>query len=140
MAALITCVVNLFVARSTQKAQRQQWLTERKQEAYVKFLDARQDMLNHVRRATNVQDLIEGRKPLLGPLRTTAITLIAPAHISVPAEKLYWRTKDLINPDNPVLWNPAMAAEVKSIREATDKLEELMKLDLAVDKKARITK
>ncbi|MDN4644189.1 hypothetical protein [Arthrobacter sp. PsM3] len=132
-AALVTSLFNLRVASDQRKTQNRHWLLGRKQEAYVRFLDARREMINLAKREPDPAKLLKGRKKLLGDLRPTAIMLLGPADISKAAEDIYDETKKLINPDEVVIWNPEMEAAVAQIHEDTKVLRHMMKEDIRAD-------
>ena len=129
-AAFITSFFNLKVASEQRKSQSSHWLLSRKQEAYVRFLDARREMMNLTTRETDPGKLLEARNKLLPDLRPTAIQLLAPPHISQAADRIYSATKDLISSDFPGSLDPNVEAKSLEIRAATKALRELMKDDL----------
>lgn len=129
-AALITSFFNLKVASQQRKTQSSHWLLGRKQEAYVRFLDARREMVNLTTRETDPVKLLEARNKLLPDLRPTAIQLLAPPHIGQAADRIYSATKDLISADFPGSLDPNVKAKSAAIYRDSKALRELMKDDL----------
>lgn len=129
-AAIITCIFNVLLASRQQRAQNAHWLLGKKQEAYVRFLHARRDMINLAVYEKNPTKLADGRRKLLTNLRPTEISLLAPESIAHAADNIYKKTKDLIDPKNPMVWNPARNPEIDVIHDLTDKFRDLVREDL----------
>jgi hypothetical protein len=131
IAALITSYFSLRVASEQRKTQNSHWLLGRKQEAYVRFLDARREMMNLSTREKDPGALLKARNKLLPDLRPTEIQLLAPPHIGEAARRIYSATKDLISDEFPGALDPDIKTKSLKIRAATDDLREMMKDDLS---------
>lgn len=130
LAAFVTSIFNLRVASDQRKTQNTHWLLNRKQEAYVRFLDARREMINLAKREGDPAKLLKGRKKILGDLRPTAISLLAPSEITEAVENIYETTKNLIDPENVRTWDSQMEAAVAENHADTKELRRMMKADL----------
>jgi hypothetical protein len=98
-AALISSLATWMLAHRQRSIEHHQWLRNRKQEAYVKFWDARREFLNVAQRESDPLRRATRREELLKELRPTTIRMLAPKKIAELAYEIYEDTKDLIGDD-----------------------------------------